>query len=156
MRLFFRRCAALGIALMVLVSSSGCLVLLYESEKEARKIAALHGKEFSFRVSPAPPFLSEELALGTAWKVLSREGFDTNQWQLVRSGRPGKDPEGRPDSYFQRMRLPTEHSSSNSYSQVRGTLRVRNGDVYRRFEVRLDGSRIYSKSLNTGAERSNR
>ena len=128
------------------VGLSGCAlpVMLYQSNKMDRKIAAMHGRKHVYTVKPAPAFLTEELAIAKAWVTLAREGFNTNEWTLVRDLRPAKDPDGTPDRYFDRMNF------LDGRSWPRGRVRFRNADLRREFDVRLEGKRVYCQSLFTG------
>lgn len=84
-----------GITLMA-VGLSGCAlpVMLYQSNKMDRKIAAMHGRKYVYTVKPAPAFLTEELAIAKAWVTLAREGFNTNEWTLVRDLHSATAPDG--------------------------------------------------------------
>ena len=129
--------------LSVALLTNGCVPLLYQSLKQDRRIAAMHGKKYSYRIKPEPQFLSEELAVGKAWQTLAREGFQTNEWKLVRSSNRATAPDGKRDRYFARMRLATQNPA-------RGTVEFKKDTLRRRFDVQLDGSRIVCHSLFTG------
>jgi hypothetical protein len=133
----------LAFLLSVALLTNGCVVLFYQSIKQHRQVAAMHGKKYSYRVKPEPQFLSEELAVGKAWQTLAREGFQTNEWKLVRSSHPATAPDGRRDRYFSRMRLATQNPA-------RGTVEFKKDPLRRRFDVHLDGSRMICYSLFTG------
>jgi hypothetical protein len=138
-----RSAIQLLLLLSVMLLTNGCVVLLYQSVKQDRRIAAMHGKKYTYKVKPAPLFLSEELALTKAWQTLAREGFSTNEWRLVRTSHPVTAPDGTRDRYFGRMKFPGDNPA-------RGTVQFRNGSVRRTFDVRLDGKRIICHSLFTG------
>jgi hypothetical protein len=135
----------LGIALMA-SGLSGCVlpVMLYQRNKMDRKIAAVHGHQYVYTVKPAPAFLTEELAIAKAWVTLAREGFNTNEWSLVRDIHPATAPDGTRDRYFDRFSPPDAPSSP------RGRVRFRNAADRREFDVRLEGKRVYCQSLFTG------
>ncbi len=129
--------------LSIALFTNGCVFLLYKSVQQDRQIAAMHGKKYTYKVKPAPLFLSEELALTKAWQTLAREGFNSNEWKVVRTSHPATAPDGTQDRYFSRMRFPGQ-------DPARGTVEFRHGDVRRKFDVLLDGDRIICHSLFTG------
>ena len=137
-----KRLNALLLALVALFTN-GCVVLFYQSVKHDREIAAKHGKKFEYTVKPAPPFLTDDLALAKARETLRREGFNTNEWMAVPTPYPRKAPDGTQDKYLSRF-------VNSTSSWPRGTIVFQRGDARRKFDVRLDGKRIVCYSLFTG------
>ena len=138
-----RRTINVLLLLSIALFTNGCVFLLYKSVQQDRAIAAMHGKKYTYKEKPAPLFLSEELALTKARQTLAREGFNTNEWKLVLASNPAMAPDGSRDRYFARMRFPGQNPA-------RGMVQFRNGDLRRKFDVRLDGDRIICHLLFTG------
>jgi hypothetical protein len=56
---------------------------------------------YSFQLPDSPRFLTEELALQTAYESLKLAGFDTNTWKPMPDNRT-KSPAGIPDMFMTR------------------------------------------------------
>lgn len=66
--------------------------------------AARQGPEHRFELNPAPPFLTEELALEKARETLRLDGFDPKEWVPDDDNRTAA-PDGRADERFVRNTL---------------------------------------------------
>lgn len=130
-----------GVASALLVNGCTLSMLGYARAREASRPDP---KEHVFTVQPAPPFLTEELAVAKARECLEREGYKPGQWQLTPTIGPAtKARDGRIDEYIQ-YRGPR---SSSEFAQVRFTHEGR----YRLYNVRLHKDRV--KVLSYGTRR---
>jgi hypothetical protein len=93
------------------------------------------GPEHVFELDQAPAFLSEELALGKARDALRLDGRNPDEWQPTRVDEgPSKAPDGAPDKYLVRF---LNHATQ-------GRISFRKGSEYRRYSIRLEGTRLVS------------
>ena len=84
-------------------------------------------------IQPAPAFLSEELALDKARETLGRDGYQVDEWQVLKTDAPKlKAPDGRRDRYFDRF----------SWNPRAGRVYFQKGKKTRSYDVRLDGDRL--------------
>ncbi len=110
-------------AAVLLLLMSGCILT----------VAPRSGPDHIFSVEPAPPFLTEELALSKARQTMNMESSAVNLWQPTRVDQPpSKAPDGTPDKYFVRW----------SFNPNEGTVSFVNGRKYRRYIVGLHGNRV--------------
>lgn len=82
--------------------------------------------------------LTEELAMDRARVAMSKEGYDLQQWHLIKIDsstglRPSKAPDGTPDVYFER------------FSPTWGRFHFSSGRQSRAVQVSLNGDRIVCK-----------
>ena len=104
-----------GIASAFLVSGCTLPMLGYARAREA---ARPDPKEHVFTVQPAPPFLTEELAVAKARECLEKEGFNPGQWQLTPTIGPATQArDGSADESIQYRRP----RSSSGFANVRFT-----------------------------------
>ncbi|MCU0788772.1 MAG: hypothetical protein MUC91_11390, partial [Verrucomicrobia bacterium] len=92
-------------------------------------------RDHVFQLKEPPEMLTEELAMEKARATMSKEGYDLQQWHLIKIDsstglRPSKAPNGTPDLYFERFR-PTW-----------GRFHFRNGTQSRTVQVGLEGDRV--------------
>ena len=86
-----------------------------------------------YTIHPAPPFLTEALALEKARETLARDGFSLDEWPIMKTDAPkGKTPDGPRDKYFDRF----------SFRPHAGRVHFSNGKKTRSYDVSLDGDRL--------------
>jgi len=83
----------------------------------------------------APKMLTEELAMDKARETMSKEGYDLEEWHLIKIDtsiglRPSKAPNGTPDIYFER------------FGPTWGRFHFRKGAQSRAVQVSLQGDRL--------------
>ncbi|MCX6896613.1 MAG: hypothetical protein NTZ16_14200 [Verrucomicrobia bacterium] len=88
--------------------------------------------QHQFALPSAPPFLTEDMAVGKACEAMALDKHPTNDWQIAApAGRPTRAPDGTADRYFRR-----------TFSTNHGSVWFVRGAEIRDYIVQLNGDRV--------------
>ena len=111
------------------------------------------GPIHTFIIDPAPPFLTEKLAIEKGWETLAQDGCKTNMFDLVELPKTQREshfddstwakellarkaPDGTLDKYFKRA------------SATKGMVNFYNPKkrIFRQYEVNLEGNNVICRT----------